>query len=254
MLRKFIKHEFAATSRTMLLLYAAMLLTSFAGRILNLFAGTDPKNALLIMLNFVKIMNQLVIWLAIAVTVIVIIQRIYKSVIGKEGYLTMTLPISPRSILVAKLIVSLIWASLTYCAATAMYWIYLGRLPVAFTLFFSSESGVALNLMTVLVLLSIVTLIICGIYLSVSVAHLFKTKLPVIFLASALVTFTFLAGVVYLIYNFNVIDYLLSFIGDETLSTLNTYGLPGFIFFILLSVGCFESSNFILSKKLNLIQ
>ena len=75
MTAKLIKHEFLSTARTMPLLYAAMLLTAFAGRILNLFAGSDPKNALLIMLNFVKIMNQLIIWLGIAVTVIVIIQR-----------------------------------------------------------------------------------------------------------------------------------------------------------------------------------
>lgn len=254
MTAKLIKHEFLSTARTMPLLYAAMLLTAFAGRILNLFAGSDPKNALLIMLNFVKIMNQLIIWLGIAVTVIVIIQRIYKSVLGKEGYLTMSLPASPRSILIAKLAISLLWSILTFAVATVTYWIYLGKLPLAFSLFFSSEQGATLNLMTVLVLLSIITLLICSIYLSVTIGHLFKSRLPIVYIASAVATFTVIISIVYLVYNFDVINKLLSFLGESTLTELNTYGVPALVFFTLLSLVSFEGAKFILSKRLNLIQ
>ena len=138
MIRKLLKLEFLETYRPMLLLYASMLLTAGAGRVINLFAGTNPQNTLLIMLNFVRIVNQLIIWLGALVTVITIVQRIYKSVFGKDGYIMMMLPTSARSILFSKLTVSLLWSAATYCISVLSFQLYNAKLPAFFSVFFSA--------------------------------------------------------------------------------------------------------------------
>lgn len=254
MIRKLFKHEFLETFRPMLLLYGAILLTAGAGKVINLFAGTNPQNALLIMLNFVRIVNRLIIWLGVLVTIVTIVQRIYKSVFGKDGYLVMMLPTSPRSILYSKLAISLLWTVGTYCTSVFAFRLYNGKLPDFFSLFFDSEYGIFLNIMTAIVLMSIVVLIICGIYLSLSIGHLFKSKtaLPSIF--SSVFIFTIIGGLIFVIYNFDILNALLSLLAPTTLETLNIYGIPAIILFGAISAICFETSNFIISKHLNLMQ
>lgn len=45
-------------------------------------------------------------WIA---TFVIIIRRFYKNVFGREGYLTLTLPVSSHQLILSKLLASLIW-------------------------------------------------------------------------------------------------------------------------------------------------
>lgn len=113
MLGKLIKHEFRATGRTMLpVLGVVLVLSLLAGVSLPLFMHTD--------ISFVRIFLALLfasiyagIVAAAVVALVVMINRFYKNVLGEEGYLTMTLPVSTHEIIWSKLIVSFVWFFVT---------------------------------------------------------------------------------------------------------------------------------------------
>ena len=52
-------------------------------------------------------------------SLVVMIQRFYKNVLGDEGYLTLTLPVNVHEILWSKLIVSFVWFLATGLIAIA---------------------------------------------------------------------------------------------------------------------------------------
>jgi hypothetical protein len=114
MLGKLIKYEFMATGRIFLPLIAAFLLISL---IVGIF----------IRLNFpglALISNLIVLFIATALCVvafIVTLQRFYSGLLGNEGYLMFTLPTSVDSLILSKLIVSVVWISTGFIAMQAFF-------------------------------------------------------------------------------------------------------------------------------------
>ncbi len=110
MLGKLIKHEFRATGRVMLPMLAALAAISLlAGPIMELI--TRNVNA-----RFVRSVSTLLIvataalMFAVCIAAFVLmIQRFYKSLFTDEGYISMTLPVSPEAHIFAKLVVSTVW-------------------------------------------------------------------------------------------------------------------------------------------------
>ena len=104
MLAKLIKHEFKATARiflpilgTVLVLTGAAALTVKLGGILVLPGGTGwggpvlgLASGLLCLLTFIAMMAMM------TAAVVVTIQRFYKNLLGDEGYLMFTLPVTSR--------------------------------------------------------------------------------------------------------------------------------------------------------------
>ena len=111
MLAKLIKHEFKATARiflpilgTVLVLTGAAALTVKLGGILVLPGGTGwggpvlgLASGLLCLLTFIAMMAMM------TAAVVVTIQRFYKNLLGDEGYLMFTLPVTPAQHITAKL-------------------------------------------------------------------------------------------------------------------------------------------------------
>lgn len=114
MLGKLIKHEFRATSRIMLPLVAAVLVLSGLSGYAAVMLDADVDYGILNML-FVIIMIgfELGIMVVCAMSLIMMIQRFYKNLLGQEGYLMFTLPVSVDALVWAKLIVSFVWFAVT---------------------------------------------------------------------------------------------------------------------------------------------
>lgn len=117
MLGKLINHEFRATRRVMLpLLAAVLLLAALAGYSAVMLDG-EVEYKILDVLFLLLLIGFVVCVIAICVMcVVVMIERFYKNLLGREGYLMFTLPVSVDALVWAKLIVSFIWFVVTAVA------------------------------------------------------------------------------------------------------------------------------------------
>lgn len=114
MLGKTIKQELRATGRIMLpLLGVLLLLAALAGVSAKLIdSGVDNRlldvfSALFIAGFFIGLFAVMVI------AFVLMIQRFYKNLMGDEGYLMLTLPVTVDAHIFAKLLVSFIWFAVT---------------------------------------------------------------------------------------------------------------------------------------------
>lgn len=114
MLGKLINHEFRATRRVMLpLLAAVLLLAALAGYSAVMLDG-EVEYKILDVLFLLLLIGFVVCVIAICVMcVVMMIERFYKNLLGREGYLMFTLPVSVDALVWAKLIVSFTWFVVT---------------------------------------------------------------------------------------------------------------------------------------------
>jgi hypothetical protein len=108
MLGKLIKHEFKATGRMFLPLYAvALVLTPLLGALSLLM---DNKNPALAVVSGFSTVGYVLILTALGIASFVLIFiRFYQSTAKDEGYLLFTLPAKVKDILFSKLLVSAVW-------------------------------------------------------------------------------------------------------------------------------------------------
>ena len=109
MLGKLMKYEFRATAIYFLPIYAVLVLVSGMRYVVSLisqkFASTFTTFS-----EFGLSAVYLLLAFGLAITTfIVIIIRFYKNLLGTEGYLMFTLPVSIEQNILAKLIPSVIW-------------------------------------------------------------------------------------------------------------------------------------------------
>ena len=112
MLIKLLKHEFRATARIMgplyLVLLAVALGFNFSARLM------DTSNVVLNILAALVILAYVAAIIGVfIVAFILMLQRFYKNLLGDEGYLMFTLPVSVHQHVWSKLIVSAVWFILT---------------------------------------------------------------------------------------------------------------------------------------------
>jgi len=113
MLRKLIRHEMTATARIMLPMLLIVLLAAVGGnlstyQLLETDNGFFNAIGVLLLIGFV-----LSIFAACMLSFVLMIQRFYKNLLGDEGYLMMTLPVTVHEHIASKLIASVIWFALT---------------------------------------------------------------------------------------------------------------------------------------------
>jgi hypothetical protein len=114
MLGKVIRYEFKSTARLFLLMYAALIVVAAINMIIIPWDGDAASGnaGLDIARNMVSgIMVALYVVLAIAtavITMVIIVMRFYK-MLGDEGYLWFTLPVTVNQHILAKLITAVVW-------------------------------------------------------------------------------------------------------------------------------------------------
>lgn len=109
MLGKLTKYEFKATCRFFLPLYGALLLLAAMARLSQWIITYNEIGLLQYFSNIFTLVYVLVVVAIFALTLIVMIQRFYKNLLGDEGYLMFTLPVKSWQLITSKLLTSLVW-------------------------------------------------------------------------------------------------------------------------------------------------
>lgn len=117
MLGKLMKYEFKATRRIFLPLYGLILLVALLLRLFIAFnyskaqANLSPAASVGMGISFLAYF--LLIAAVCVMTLVVLIQRFEKNLLGDEGYLSFTLPVKVHTHIDAKMLVTLIWTVLS---------------------------------------------------------------------------------------------------------------------------------------------
>lgn len=116
MLGRLMKYEFKATARVYLPLFGALLVTAAVSSLMAEW-GKDVPTVIAYTLS-------VFIMIAVAVvTFVITIQRFSKNLIGDEGYLMFTLPVSTDSIIFGKLLTAAIWQIISSVVVFLSIWI-----------------------------------------------------------------------------------------------------------------------------------
>lgn len=107
---KLLKYEWKACARTCLPLYGAVLVVTVINRMLGLFGSSPaPDNRWVEMISVLMAFVYFGIMVAVfVVTAVLLIQRFYKSLLGDEGYLMFTLPVTPAQHIWVKTILAFV--------------------------------------------------------------------------------------------------------------------------------------------------
>lgn len=123
MLGKLLKYEFKATARTFLPIYGALILVALGNRLFrmgNIDLGFGLTTAILVGL-----------FVALGVlTLIVTIQRFNRNLLGDEGYLMFTLPVTPNELIFSKLITTVVWGIVSGMIGVITFIILMGDYQV----------------------------------------------------------------------------------------------------------------------------
>lgn len=119
MLNKLLKYEFKSTARTMGGMYLILLAVAFLLGLMVRFDVTEPylqrsdlSTAMWGVESMASVLALIYAALLIAIAVLTfvnIVQRFYKNLLGGEGYLMHTLPVSAKALLGSKLIAGVVW-------------------------------------------------------------------------------------------------------------------------------------------------
>lgn len=123
MLKKLLKHEFYATGKTLIPIYAITLIIALVNRVTsNIQSFRGPLKILQVLVMFAYGISIIA---TLFVTFVFIILRFYKNLMTDEGYLMFTLPVKPAQLINSKLIVSIIWTIvstvITVCAFLILF-------------------------------------------------------------------------------------------------------------------------------------
>lgn len=265
---KLLKYEIKATARLFLPLYLTILIFATINRFFINMPDIGEKAfsfsslAMTIsMFVYITLMIGLVL-----MTLIVLIQRFYKNLLGDEGYLMFTLPVQSWSHILSKLTISMLWTIVSGIVAFCSILIISAKdiftpemykeLLMSFNLFrqyFGGYSYLVCFEFIVLILLFLASTILT-IYSAIALGTLFnKYKLLASFgmyimLKTISQILMMLSAVIYS----NL--FLLKAGNDLVPSVLqvNTLLLLAILYFGAITAGYFILTNYILKKKLNL--
>ena len=249
-----VRYEFKNVNKWYLALYAAVLVLSvpigMQGHYYNYVSFKDSQPVLLFFLALV--FGGLMITLGIS-TIFLIIKRFKGSVYDRQGYLTLTLPVSEHHIITAKLVGAFIWSILssTVLALSAFIivtitvpeWISNSELIPLVGTFLPQ-----LSLMGVSFLLNTISGILC-IYLAISIGQLFneyRTALAIV----AYIGIQIVIGFIEVFFNTSANFYVNSLAGfnDNFYMGASTGIIEELIFIAIFYLGTY----YILRNKVNL--
>ena len=113
MLSKLLKHEFRATGRTMLPVYAAVVVLAVLGNLSIRVIDRSVHTLVTIFCGLIIAAFIIGIIAAGIITLVMMIKRFYTNYLKDEGYLMHTLPVSVHELVWSKMIVSVVWFAAT---------------------------------------------------------------------------------------------------------------------------------------------
>lgn len=266
MLGKLLKYELKATGRTLLPIYAALLISAAVTKFISLFSGSGDNIP-----TFISAFLYVLILIGMFVmTFVVMIQRFNKNLLSDEGYLMFTLPVETWKHIVSKLLIAIFWNVSSFVVTLASIlimtfdeifvqglWLEIIQGLTELALVLGPDS----SLVIVEIILGSVTCMVFGtliIYASIALGHLSSRHRTMASLGAFLgltafaqilfSCFTLIPGVRALQHYMDALEYSI-----QASITLFHYVIWFTIgFFALLSAGYFLITNHILSKRLNL--
>lgn len=266
MLGKLLKYEWKATSRVFLPFYGAILIFAIVNRFFFMLNQGNVKTGGLLAIpsGLAMMVYVLAIAATFILTFVVMIQRYYKNLLGDEGYLMFTLPVTPRQNIVAKLLMSVAWEVISFLVvilslfamlAQADFFTKFGEVITAFNNWdVNFNKNVFVAWMVAAVVVSLFTSILY-IYASISIGQLF-TRHKLIASFGAFIALNFVTQAVSSI--IMAIMYVVNPNGINIDESQLTTGLMSLFFGavillnLLFGIGYYIVSNVILTKKLNL--
>ena len=120
MLSKSIKHEFRATARVMLPVFIALLSLSLVTHLTTRFFLNNDTHWVLSALGVCMVVLFFLGIAAVAFSVFALtIVRFYRSFLSEQGYLTLSLPVSTNTHIFSRLLVAVVWYTLSALAIVA---------------------------------------------------------------------------------------------------------------------------------------
>ena len=249
-----VRYEFKNVNKWYLALYAAVLVLSvLIGMQVHYYNYVSFKDSQPVLLFFLALVfGGLMITLGIS-TIFLIIKRFKGSVYDRQGYLTLTLPVSEHHIITAKLVGAFIWSILSstvlvlsafiIVTITVPEWISNSELIPLVGTFLPQ-----LSLMGVSFLLNTISGILC-IYLAISIGQLFneyRTALSIV----AYIGIQIVIGFIELFFNLSSNFYVNSLVGlnDNFYMGASTSIIEELIFIAIFYLGTY----YILRNKVNL--
>ena len=183
-----VRYEFKNVNKWYLALYGAVLALSviigLQANALEMLSSQDQESIMLVFQAF--IFGGLIITMSIS-TLILIIRRFKGSVYERQGYLTLTLPVSEHQIILAKLLGAFLWSLLSAVVFILSIYIFLvtvdPQIIDAYMIrYFFGHYLDSIGLSLISYIFSTVAGILC-IYLSISIGQLFneyRTALAVV--------------------------------------------------------------------------
>ena len=183
-----VRYEFKNVNKWYLALYGAVLALSviigLQASAIKILPSQDQESIMLVFQAF--IFGGLIITMSIS-TLILIIRRFKGSVYERQGYLTLTLPISEHQIILAKLLGAFLWSLLSAVVFILSIYIFLVTvdpqiIDVYMIRYFFGHYLDSIGLSLISYIFSTVAGILC-IYLSISIGQLFneyRTALAVV--------------------------------------------------------------------------
>ena len=237
-----VRYEFKNVNKWYLALYGAVLaLSGLIGIQAKTYNNLPIKESQPILLVFLALVfGGLMITLGIS-TLILIIRRFKGSVYDRQGYLTLTLPVSEHQIILAKLLGAFIWSLISSAVLVLSIYIILAIIEpnsvnfLAFKDLFQQYLD-SIGLYLISFILSTISGILC-IYLAISIGQLFNEYR------------TALAVLAYI-----VIQIVLGFIGLNLRLDTNFNMMLTFEIFtdLILIAGFYLGTYYILKNKVNL--
>ncbi|WP_455537778.1 ABC transporter permease [Terrisporobacter sp.] len=272
MLGKLIKYEFKACGRIFFPIYLGILILATINGICSNYSifqsmedGFAENDALMNIQTILMIVLFALFVALFVLTIILIIQRFKKNLLEDEGYLMFTLPVSSKSLILSKYLVSLIFVILSTLVAilsfmlmamffqdiqfTKLIHMIASEMPIIFT------SGGFWKLILILIfeLIIMYSIFVLTIYLSLSVGQFpqFNKYRTV----AGVIAFFIINIVISNIQSFinNKIPVNIATMVDGTIGfDLTGYSIALIVVDILIVVLLFLGTNWILNKKLNL--
>ena len=183
-----VRYEFKNVNKWYLALYGAVLALSviigLQASAIKMLSSQDQESIMLVFQAF--IFGVLIITMSIS-TLILIIRRFKGSVYERQGYLTLTLPVSEHQIILAKLLGAFLWSLLSAVVFILSIYIFLVTvdpqiIDVYMIRYFFGHYLDSIGLSLISYIFSTVAGILC-IYLSISIGQLFneyRTALAVV--------------------------------------------------------------------------
>jgi len=248
-----VRYEFKNVNKWYLALYAAVLFLSVLIGIQTQSLIKLPEKNLSVLLVFLStVFGGLMVTLVIS-TIFLIIKRFKGSVYDRQGYLTLTLPVSEHHIITAKLVGAFIWSIVSTAVLVISAFIVLTlTAPDWFVtsdlIPFIETHLPQLSLMGISFLLNTISGILC-IYLAISIGQLFneyRTALSIV----AYIGIQIVIGFVEVFFNTSANFYVNSLAGfnDNFYMGASTSIIEELIFIAIFYLGTY----YILRNKVNL--